>query len=368
MKHADNDTFKTINTPLTVNEAAKEQAKEEGLHPSSLSVPPVRLRLLKANDRDGIQVLINHAAYDAWSMPMFVAELAKLYRGEAPDTNPNFPSFVDYSVRSVRGLDESAYWSSVVGSSTPTLIKGGQASRPAEQLFVGAWEKVKNLAEMENACRSSGLGLQSVVLLAVSRCLARLTGVDSPTMGLYQTGRSASFTDIERLSGPCLNVTPFVVSNAKQSSTGMEKAREIQSSLAKRVSYEQSSLRDILARWASTKGTQTPLFNAWVNLLWMQAQPQTNDELFEPLRIGVPTDFIPSEPLPPVDETSTSVAALDTSYIPDANVYIDIGPDALTDSIGFGVRVEGGLLTEDEVQEFVGEIGKEIEGIVSLLR
>lgn len=369
MKHADNDTFKAINSPLTVTEAAKEQAKEEGLHPSSLSVPPVRLRLLKASDRDGIQVLINHAAYDAWTMPMFVAELAKLYRGEKPETNPNFPSFVDYSVRSVRSLDESAYWSSVVGSSTPTLINGGEASGPAEQLFVGAWEKVKNLAKMENACRSSGIGLQSAVLLAVSRCLARSTGVDSPTMGLYQTGRSASFTDIERLSGPCLNVTPFVVPNAQQSDTGLlEKTRDIQSSLAERVSYEQSSLRDILARWASTKGTQTPLFNAWVNLLWMQAQPPANGELFEPLRIGVPTDFIPSEPLPPVDEKSTSVAALDTSYIPDANVYIDIGPDVRTDSIGFGVRVEGGLLTEDEVQELVGEIGKEIEGIVSSLR
>lgn len=366
MKHAGNDTFKVIKSSLTVTEAAKEQAREEVLHPSSLFVPPVRLRLLKASDRDGIQVLINHAAYDAWTMPMFVTELAKLYRGEAPETNPNFPSFVDYSVRSVRGLDEAAYWSSIVGSSTPTLIKGGQASGPDEQLFVGAWEKVKNLAEMENACRSAGLGLQSVVLLAVSRFLARSTGVDSPTMGLYQTGRSASFTDIERLSGPCLNVTPFVVPNAERSNTGMlEKVRGIQSSLAKRVSYEQSSLRDILLRWASTKRTQTPLFNAWVNLLWMQPQAQGNGELFQPLRIGVPTDFIPSEPLPPVDEKSTSVAALDTSYIPDANVYIDIGPDVRTNTIGFGVRVEGGLLTEGEVQEFVSEIGREIESIVS---
>lgn len=59
---------------------------------------------------------------------------------------------------------------------------------------------------------------------------------------------------------------------------------------------------------------------------------------------------------------------LDTSYIPDANVYIDVGPDPRTDTIGFGVRVEGGLLVESEVQELVSDIGNEIEGIVAALR
>lgn len=368
-----NETFKIVESSLPISEAAKEQARVEAKNPSSLSVPPVRLRLLRAVDQDGIQILVNHAAYDAWTMPMFVTELAQLYRGEPVDTNPNFPAFVDYSIRSVRGSNEAKYWTSTVGSSAPTLVKGASHGPSDAQLFVGVWQKVKNLAQMENACRSAGLGLQSVVLLAVSRSLARSTGVDSPTMGLYQTGRSASFPEIERLSGPCLNVTPFTASQVIQDTGLLEKARGIQSSLAERVSYEQSSLRDILQRWASTKNGKTPLFNAWVNLLWMQqAQPQSDDgmsrDLFEPLRIGVPTDFLPSEPLPSVDGNTTSVAALDTSYIPDANVYIDIGPDARTDTIGFGVRVEGGLLIESEVQELVSDIGSEIEGIVAALR
>ena len=372
MKHGGSEgTFKVIESPFSITETAKSQAREEARHPSSLFVPPVRLCLLKASDQDGIQILINHSAYDAWTMPMFVSELAHLYRGEPLETNPDFPSFVDFSVRSVRALDEASYWTSTVGSSVPTLIKGSSSGVPS-QLFVGVWEKVKNLAAMDNSCRSAGLGLQSVVLLAVSRSLARATGVDSPTMGLYQTGRSSSFNVIERLSGPCLNVTPLTVRDAGQAQTGaLDKARGIQSSLADRVLYEQSSLRDILLRWASTRNMKAPLFNTWVNLLWMQqAQPQVNGvkrDLFEPLRIGVPTDFIPSEPLPAVDETSTSVAALDTSYIPDANVYIDIGPDARTDTIGFGVRVEGGLLDESEVVDLVSDIGREIEGIVSAL-
>jgi hypothetical protein len=59
---------------------------------------------------------------------------------------------------------------------------------------------------------------------------------------------------------------------------------------------------------------------------------------------------------------------LDTSYLPDENLYIDIGPDYSTDTIGFGVRVEGGLLTEAEVREMVDDVSDEIEGIMAAIQ
>ncbi|EAU34142.1 hypothetical protein ATEG_05073 [Aspergillus terreus NIH2624] len=372
----DGDVFKVIESSDPIAEVAKAQAREEALRPSSLFVPPVRLRLMKAGDRDGILVLVNHAAYDAWTMPMFVSELANLYRGEPLDTNPDFPAFVDFSVRSLRGLDEKTFWTSAVGSGTPTLVKGNKsdAGQASDQLFVSAWEQVKNLSKLETACRSVGLSLQTVVLLAISRCLSRNTGAKNPVMGLYQTGRSASFTDIEKLSGPCLNVNPFAVPDAVSAGSLLDKAQAVQSALAERIFFEQSSLRDVLG-WTGN-GNGAPLFNTWVNLLWMQnAMPSAADaspdseaidhtDLFLPLRIGVPTDFIPAEPL---DSQDTAVSALDTSFLPDQNIFIDVGPDPKTDSIGFGVRVEGGVLTEDEVLRLVSEIGYEIETVVSSL-
>ncbi|PLB44515.1 non-ribosomal peptide synthetase/alpha-aminoadipate reductase [Aspergillus steynii IBT 23096] len=382
MKEAVRDakTFKVINSSATITEAAQAQAKEEALNPSSLFVPPVRLRLLKASDRDGILVLVNHAAYDAWTMPMFVSELESIYRGQPLETNSDFASFVDFSVRSLRDLDEKTYWTSAIGSGERTVIKNAaerNGSQLPDQVFVGAWEKVKNVSQLETLCRSAGISLQTVVLLAVARCLARMTGVNSPTMGLYQTGRSASFTDIEKLTGPCLNVNPFTVSDAVSDSSLLDKAQAVQASLAERVSFEQSSLWDVL-RWAGAEQTGTPLFNAWVNLLWMQnAMPSVDDatpekeltdngDLFLPLRIGVPTDFIPVEPLAGLE--TTSVSELDTSLLPSDNVYIDIGPDPKTDTIGFGVRVEGGLLAEEEVHQLVNDVASEIEAIVSSLQ
>ncbi|GKZ22360.1 hypothetical protein AbraCBS73388_008503 [Aspergillus brasiliensis] len=369
----DANTFQVIETSSPLSEAAQAQAREEALNPSSLFTPPVRLRLLKASDRDGILVLLNHATYDAWTMPMFVRELAQLYYGQLPEANPDFPAFVDFSVRSLQKLTEKQYWSSTLGDASSTIIRNTRtgAQTTPDQLFIGVWEKVKDLSQLETTCRSSNVSLQTVILFAIARCIARLTDVQNPTMGLYQAGRSASFNNIENLSGPCLNVSPFTIpnANAKPIDTDfLTQVRAIQSSLADRVSYEQSSLRNIL-QWVSP---EKPLFNTWVNLLWTQNVISTKatitsdgpSDLFTLLPIGVPTDFIPEQPLA---EEVTAVSALDTEFLPSENVFIDVGPDTKTDSIGFGVRVEGGVMSVEEVHKLVDEIAGEIERIMEVL-
>ena len=378
------DTFKIVESSEDISELAKAQSREEALHPSSLLSPPVRLRHLKAADNDGILIIIHHSLYDAWSMPMLVSELSKLYREQTLDASPDFPAFVDFSFRSLSQLDEKAYWTSALKSPSSTFIRGSsETSQLPKQMFIGAWEKVKGVSIMESKCRAAGLSLQTIVLLAVARSIAKATGVASPVMGLYQTGRSAAFNDIEKLAGPCLNVNPLIVPDAMPSTDAqgteqgvIQQAQNIQAALADRVSYEQSSLRDILG-WFNPEGA-TPLFNTWVNLLWMQnniprapEQPPKQDgsqreniELFQPLRIGVPTDFLPTEPLP---VSTTPIDDLDTSFLSEENIFLDIGPNQATDSIGFGVRVEGGFLSEQEVRELVDGIASELEGIISCL-
>ncbi|KAJ0418527.1 hypothetical protein BJY00DRAFT_177828 [Aspergillus carlsbadensis] len=385
LKNADAaSTFRTVESSDNLIQLARAQAHQEALNPSSLFTPPIRLRLLKAADKDGILILINHALYDAWTMPMLISEFGKLYNGRRLDTNPDFPTFVSSSIRSLSKINQKEYWASALEAAGPTIVKGTKATDASNtQLFVSLWEKIKNLSQLETTCRSAGLSVQTIVLLAVSRHIASITGVASPTVGLYQTGRSASFDNIEKLSGPCLNVNPFVVPNAlpgtEEENNILQQARNIQTSLAERVSYEQSSLRDVL-QWTSSESLGAPTFNTWINLLWMQnaipssadesseslsTSPNTDGELFHPLRIGVPTDFIPTEPLP---ASSTPIDGLDTSFLPNGNIFIDIGPDPKTNTIGFGVRVEAGVLDEEEVNELVDGIAGEIEYVVSLMR
>ncbi|KAL5339847.1 hypothetical protein BJX70DRAFT_397316 [Aspergillus crustosus] len=413
----DSNVFKAIESSDTLTPLAKAQAHEEALHPSNLYTPPVRLRLLKASDQDGVLILINHALYDAWSMPMLVSDLSNLYQNQSQDpesnTNPNanFPTFVDHSLRSLADLDEKSYWTSALAPITPTFIRSHASDSNTDQSpaqehhFVAAWEKIHHLSTLETTCRSAGLSLQTIILLAVARCIARTTAVASPLMGLYQTGRSASFNGVEDLAGPCLNVTPFVVRNALipdshhqhddetrvRAKEVKEQAQRIQKSLAQRVSYEQSSLRDILG-WINPEHRgdfPKPLFNTWVNLLWTQPQNQpspssntntntntnsdtkedSNLKLFTPLPIGVPTDFIPSTiEIESIPQTETPIQNFDTSHLPTENIFLDVAPDPSTDTIGFGVRVEGGVLDEEGVGAFIDEITAEIEGTIELLR
>ncbi|KAL4886629.1 hypothetical protein BJY04DRAFT_213387 [Aspergillus karnatakaensis] len=419
----DSNTFRTIESTTSLTNLAKKQAHEEALYPSTLHKPPIRLRLLKASDQDGILIFINHALYDAWSMPMLVSNLASLYQGHetAPEKEKEkltFPSFVESSLRSLGELDEKAYWTSSLSPATPTIMHSpkSKSTEPTsdvekspttqEHLFIPAWSKLHNLSALESTARTAGLSLQTLILLSVARCISRRTGIKDPMMGLYQTGRSAPIDGIENLAGPCLNVTPFVVRNALAEPDAENEheirtegkdtvqqlkvqAKAIQKALADRVSYEQSSLRDIL-RWINPTLSQPgqrkpePLFNTWVNLLWTQDTKQKENEnnddngsFFKPLPIGVPTDFIPPTTSPTStstspsssadDEQKTSISDLDTTYLPNTNVFIDIAPNTETDSISFGVRIEGGVLDETEGLVFIDEISAEIEGVISVL-
>ncbi|KAF4331825.1 nonribosomal siderophore peptide synthase [Fusarium beomiforme] len=347
-------TFQVIFSTETLEILAMTQAREAASKPSSLRTPPARFLLLKAGDRDGILIVMNHAIYDAWTMPLFIDVLTGYYRGVESTPRPDFASFIGFTLQSLKELDEHSYWRSAIGHSSSTIVKSSRGdhfddgiTQDPKQLFVSVLETVKNFNHLDKVCRSSNVSLQSVIILAVSRILAQDTGLSSPTLGLYQTGRSASFRDIDRLTGPCLNVTP---------------------------SPFKSSLRDILSRWREgVDNTSSHLFNVWLNLLWMQPRSQaTGDEpatnrqmsLLEHLPIGVPADFMPSEPFSDQDKPATSVSKLDISYLPDENIYIDVAPDLRTDTIGFGVRVQGGVIDEEEARMLVERIGKEIAALV----
>lgn len=90
--------------------------------------------------------------------------------------------------------------------------------------------------------------------------------------------------------------------------------------------------------------------------------------MLTPLSIGVPTEFIPKEQPIPFHKDKTSIGPLDTSFLPDHNIYIDIGPDGENgDTLGFGVRVEGNAMQEDETQEFIGDAVFDLQQIIDVL-
>lgn len=381
---SDDGTFEIITSSDTVLEATKSQARKEVLHPSSMYTPPVRLRHVQAEDGDSILLLINHAAYDAWTIHMFVAELEALYQGDFNEERASvttFPDFVNHTIQFVSEEDTSRYWSSTLASSTSTTIQSTvseahTATARNRQLFVGAWQAFKGVTQAEEVCKSHGFGLQLVALYAFAQTVAKWTKTSSPTFGLYQNGRSAAYPALEKLSGPCLNVLPFTIHDTlgaidKDASVVVDKIRSVQAALADRIPYEQSILPRVLQEWQRTSSSPSPhLFNTWINLLWSGLDTHAlhggKSSFFTPLSIGLPTDFIPDGPSFPGTETAVSI--LDTSFLPDQNVFVDIGPNPENhDTLGIGVRVEGCAMNEQEARAFIEDIVKAIEGLMDTL-
>ncbi|EWY83101.1 hypothetical protein FOYG_15172 [Fusarium oxysporum NRRL 32931] len=110
-------TFQVITSMESLENLAIAQAQEAVLKPSSLKTPPVRLLLLKGADRHGIHVLINHAIYDAWTMPLFINEFTSHYRRVKPTSRPDFASFIEFTLQSLEDPDEATCWRSAISQS-----------------------------------------------------------------------------------------------------------------------------------------------------------------------------------------------------------------------------------------------------------
>ena len=346
---------------------------------STLFTPPISLQLVQGKTQDAVLIRLHHSLYDAWTMNSLVSELSALYLGQSKLSAPNFPEFVWHTQNAATPATEGAYWKYALSHAERTIIQ----SRPHDpheplypylkQTFVWVRRVVPNLSHKTQICKQSGVAFSTAIILAFSHILGQQTHTQNPTFGLFQAARSASFPDIAKVDGPCMNLLPFSTPVTKGGKTGdLEMLVKVQEELAKRVPFEQSHLRNVLA-WkdgldpSSPESKPQPLFNASLNLLWHGAQTTENTEdkkqLLKPLDIGVPTDFASEEPIP----GETAVDDLETGYLAARNLFVDVGPVEETDSIDFGVKCDFILMDDEMVRGFVGQVASEIERIVGCL-
>lgn len=387
------EVYQIVLTPETPNEMSfstnelSENLVDEVKHhvrlsahtPSALSTPPISLHLIQGKNQDAVLVKLHHSLYDAWTMNSLISELSNLYLSQATFPTQNFSDFVWHINNVLAPSTEAAYWTSTLSQAEPTILSP-RAKRPNEtpfpnlkQTFVWAKQAVKSLSHKTKICKQSGAALSMIVILAFSRVLGQHTNTRNPIFGFFQAARSATFPDNATVDGPCVNILPFSAPVLEGGKTGdLETVLAIQEELGKRVPFEQSHLRNVLA-WkegldpSSSEAKPKPLFNTSLNLLWYRKQTTGNvadaEPLLTPLDIGVPTDFASEEPI----HGETAVDGLDTSYLAAQNLFVDIGPVEETDSIDFGVKCNFGLMDEAMVTRFVEDVAAEIDRIVRSL-
>ena len=359
-----------IQSKLDFEETVKRRIGFEAKNPSNMSTVPARLCLIQGKDHDAILFTLHHASYDAWTMPLLISDLAAIYAGFDLGPTPDFSIFVKYSIHTLRSLDQKSFWQDMLKDAQPTLLNPQQSfsalthstatlSNFRPQKFLLLPFLVPNLSRLATLAKTHDITLQTFLLLAFARLLARHTNTTNPTFGMYQLARSATFKDIQRLTGPCLNVTPLSVkdplgaSSSELSSTtttaAIASAKFIQRDLARRVPYEQSYLNEILECVSMGRGV---LFDTYINILFdpppssksnstsssedsSSPTPTTNPHpttlnhhrpntapppRFTPLHLGPPTDFASTERIP----GETAVDGLAWPLMSKGGLFLDV--------------------------------------------
>ncbi|CAK1363027.1 unnamed protein product [Cercospora beticola] len=362
------DGFVEVKSDKSMVEIVKETAHAEARAPSDLFSPPIRLRLVKAADGDAVMLYVHHALYDAWSMPRLITELANIYQGGEPDSAPSFSALVRHTIQSRDPDAEKTFWRQTLTGAEKAIIPSASKTRDDQdrsQSFCMIESTTALLADIEQVCASHSISPQHVMLVAFARALANVTATSSPMFGFFQLGRSTAFDGIEHVLGPMVNTLPWCVPEVLKRDV-LDSIRKIQQMLSARVAYEQSSLRTAVQA-ADPGATQLP-FNAYLNVLWNKniligsGSANEEDNLFQPLALGVPTDYSSPQALP----GRTAVDALDTNFLQSHQVFVDVGPGEK--GIVFGVRADAALMSVEGIRGFVGSIEQEIVACVAALR
>jgi len=208
------------------------------------SGPLLRFVLVRQDvDRHVLVLTHHHLLLDGWSMPVLLADLWALYRG---DPLPPAESFADY-LGWLADLDEAAaglaWQKHLAGVDGPTLL-----GRPATsgRSFDSQERRLSTdtTAAITRFAVDHGVTVNAVVQAVCALALRRLTGRDDVVFGVTVAGRPAGLTGVERMVGLLINTVPLRV-RLRPDDTFSSLTTAIQDDWAQLVDYQHLALSRI---------------------------------------------------------------------------------------------------------------------------
>lgn len=183
----------------TREEEALRQMRQESRTPFDLMTGPLlRAQLLHLSDDDHrLTVTMHHIVTDAWSLGIFMREMAHLYTVFARDSAPSLPAlpiqYADFAAWQREWMQSEAltkqinYWTERLGSHQETLNLPTDRPRPALQAYDGAkqWSTLPpSLAQsLKEFQQQEGATLFMMTLAAFYVLLYRYTGQEELYVG-----------------------------------------------------------------------------------------------------------------------------------------------------------------------------------------
>lgn len=208
--------------------AAHERMRQEALKPFDLEHGPLlRILLLQLGTpagecRDHILVLtLHHVVADAWSVEIFVRELAAAYgaarRGETPALAPLPIQYADYAVWQRQELTaermrrQIAAWIRRLGPDCAAAELPADHPRPAVQTWRGALHEQAlddaTSTRLRELSRAEGVSLFTTLMTLFAILLGRHTGRTDIVIGTPLAGRDRR--EVEPLIGFFVNALPL---------------------------------------------------------------------------------------------------------------------------------------------------------------
>lgn len=163
---------------------------------------------------------IHHALYDAISHSRLVQWLQYGRTDETALTYSNFSRLVQNSAS-----DAVLWWKTYLGGCKPFLLRPQNSLQKSSEepmhediqhqtdlLYNGQGRSSKRLTQLSSKLAVTS---QALLLAAIGKALADLSGSNDVILGMYTSGRSLEIEGIENVFGPTVNVVPIRLNEAK---------------------------------------------------------------------------------------------------------------------------------------------------------
>lgn len=203
-----------------------------------LGAPLLRLALVRqANMALSFVLTIHHALYDGFSLPLILQQVQESYTGHALQLHP-FSPFVAY-LSQVDKKTERDFWVSRFANLRAPTFPG----LPSATYTPGARMSFTHSITLPPRA-GRDFTLATLIRLAWAVVIAHHTDSDDVVFGETLTGRNASFTNIDRLTGPTITTIPVRVELGSSQSIA-EALDGIQKNMLATIPYEQAGLQNI---------------------------------------------------------------------------------------------------------------------------
>ncbi|ODQ55921.1 hypothetical protein SAICODRAFT_153898 [Saitoella complicata NRRL Y-17804] len=245
----------------SVNEVAEGLAKQFARDNKSLERPAFGIYLVGKDGQKCLCLVLFHALYDGWSLPLLLDDLQRLYHGIQLPQRPPFEGVVPH----ILAADEAKakdHWRKALNGmrcmSFPVQHSDSSDTDAGRSDFAVEVISDCSVQDVEIAAKSKLSSTPQALLQAA--CSLLLTGYlgKDVSYGVVVSGRNIMVEGIENVVGPVFNTIPFAM-HISEDASAKEIVKYVQTASAAASPFHHTPLR-LIRKWLGVP-REFPLFD-----------------------------------------------------------------------------------------------------------